>query len=332
MKIYLSLGANLGQRGETLREALRRIARLPETALLAVAPFYETAPWGNIEQPPFVNTAAVVETALTPLAFLQAAQEIELALGRVRHEHWGARTIDIDLLAAAGVTADTAQLRLPHPYITERAFVLVPLREIAPQLEIKGKTVAEWCQEDVIRRQEIKRASEVNEPYPLTMIACLDETGGIGRAGQLLVHNKEDMAHFRQQTLGQIVIMGRKTLASLPAGQPLPDRVNVVLSRHCKREDVLVCHDLPQLWTLLGQLQRQKPQQKFICIGGGEIYALLLPYAKELLLTEVPGNLAADVFFPPVKDFIETSRETRNGLSFTRLVRAECLAPPAEEI
>ncbi|MBQ1613244.1 MAG: 2-amino-4-hydroxy-6-hydroxymethyldihydropteridine diphosphokinase, partial [Selenomonas sp.] len=287
MKIYLSLGANLGQRGETLREALRRLSVLPQVRLLAVAPFYETAPWGNLEQPPFLNTAAVVETTLTPREFLQASQQIEQALGRVRHEHWGARTIDIDLLAADGYESDTEELRLPHPYLTERAFVLVPLGVIAPQLVIKGRTIADWCRDEQIQAQEITPAPELHEPYPLRMIACVDEQGGIGRQGQLLVHNDADMAHFRRLTLGQVVIMGSRTLASLPGGRPLPDRVNIVLSKKMQRDDVQVCHNLTELWTLLGRLQAENPRRKFICIGGGEIYALLLPYAKELLLTKV---------------------------------------------
>ena len=142
MKIYLSLGANLGNRGETLREALRQIACLPQTALKAVAPFYETAPWGNLEQPAFINTAAMVETELSPLNFLHQTQQIEFALGRVRHEHWGARTIDIDLLWAEGFASDTEELKLPHPYLTERAFVLLPLRDIAPDLLVQGRMVA----------------------------------------------------------------------------------------------------------------------------------------------------------------------------------------------
>ena len=321
MKIYLSLGANLGQRGETLREALRRLSVLPQVRLLDVAPFYETAPWGNLEQPPFLNTAAVVETTLTPREFLQASQQIEQALGRVRHEHWGARTIDIDLLAADGYESDTEELRLPHPYLTERAFVLVPLGVIAPQLVIKGRRIADWCRDEQIQAQEITPAPELHEPYPLRMIACVDEQGGIGRQGQLLVHNDADMAHFRRLTLGQVVIMGSRTLASLPGGRPLSDRVNIVLSKKMQRDDVQVCHNLTELWTLLGRLQAENPRRKFICIGGGEIYALLLPYAKELLLTKVDGAFAADTFFPDYAEFTEVSREPGKGLAFVRYMR-----------
>lgn len=322
MKIYLSLGANLGNRGETLREALRRIACLPRTSLRAVAPFYETAPWGNLAQPAFINTAVAVETALLPLDFLHKTQQIELDLGRVRHEHWGARTLDIDLLWADGFSSGTEELKLPHPYLTERAFVLRPLRDIAPDLLVQGRTIAEWCRQEDIIRQEIHLAAEVSEPYPLSLIACVDEKRGIGRQGKLLVHNKDDMAHFRQETLEQVVIMGRKTLMSLPEGRPLADRVNIVLSRSLQREDVLVCRSVEELWTALGGNRLSQPHKRLVCIGGGEIYRLLLPYAKEILLTEVKGDFAADTFFPAADGFFEASREARGELSFVRLVRA----------
>ena len=327
MKIYLSLGANLGNRGETLREALRRLACLPETSLQAVASFYETAPWGNLKQPAFINTVAAVETALSPLIFLHSCQQIELDLGRVRHEHWGARTIDIDLLWAEGFSSATEELKLPHPYVTARAFVLRPLADIAPELVLAGRTVAEWCRDEAIVRQDIRLAAEVCEPYPLTLIACVDENLGIGRQGKLLLHNEEDMVHFREKTIGQVVIMGRKTLESLPGGRPLPDRANVVLSRSLQREDVCICRSLEELWDLLGRMHLAQPDRQFICIGGGEIYRMLIPYAKELFLTEVAGGFAADTFFPGREGFFEVSREARCGFSFVRYVRAGCFSP-----
>ena len=141
---YLSLGANLGNREETLREAVRRIGAAESVELTAVSSVYETEPWGKLDQPRFLNLAVAVETTLSPEAFLALAQKIEKELGRVRHERWGARTIDIDVLCFEGVERNTPELTLPHPYMTERAFVLVPLAEIAPALAVKGKTVEAW--------------------------------------------------------------------------------------------------------------------------------------------------------------------------------------------
>ena len=143
---YLSLGANLGNREETLREAMRRIGAAESVELTAVSSVYETEPWGKLDQPRFLNLAVAVETTLSPEALLALAQKIEKELGRVRHERWGARTIDIDILCFEGVERNTPELTLPHPYMTERAFVLVPLAEIAPTLTVKGKTVEAWRQ------------------------------------------------------------------------------------------------------------------------------------------------------------------------------------------
>ena len=141
---YLSLGANLGDREATIREALRRLGAEKEITLLAVSSLYETAPWGKTDQPAFLNAAAKINTPLTPLDLLALTQRLEADLGRVRHEKWGPRTIDIDLLFAPGLASDTEVLRLPHPYLTERAFVLVPLAEIAPAEKLRGRTIKDW--------------------------------------------------------------------------------------------------------------------------------------------------------------------------------------------
>lgn len=141
---YLSLGANLGNREETLREAVKRISSAERVALRSVSSLYETEPWGKTDQPRFLNIAVALETTLSPETLLALAQQVEAALGRVRHERWGARTIDVDILHIEGVERDTPTLTLPHPYMTERAFVLVPLAEIAPALRIQGTTVEAW--------------------------------------------------------------------------------------------------------------------------------------------------------------------------------------------
>ncbi len=141
---YLSLGANLGNREETLREAVKRLAAEDGVELCAVSPLYETEPWGKTDQPRFLNIAVSLRTTLSPEALLELAQTVENDLGRVRHEHWGARTIDIDIVHIEGVERNTPTLTLPHPYMLERAFVLVPMAEIAPGLVVKGKTIEAW--------------------------------------------------------------------------------------------------------------------------------------------------------------------------------------------
>lgn len=146
-RVYLSLGSNLGDRAAYLREAVRMLSRLPETRLLAASRVLETPPWGKTDQPAFLNMAVALETGLAPEALLEAVHAIEEALGRQRSEHWGPRTLDIDLLYFEGEERHTPTLQLPHPYLTQRRFVLEPLADIAPALCVGGKTVREWLDE-----------------------------------------------------------------------------------------------------------------------------------------------------------------------------------------
>ncbi len=146
-RVYLSLGANLGERAATLRGAVARLGQLPATRVVMASGLLETAPWGNTDQPAFLNMAVALETALSPEALLAAVQRIEHDFGRVRDFPWGPRTLDIDLLVYEGKTRDTPTLRLPHPYLTQRTFVLAPLAEIVPELVVAGKTVREWLRE-----------------------------------------------------------------------------------------------------------------------------------------------------------------------------------------
>ena len=140
---YLSLGANLGQREVIIIEAMRLLQASEKIQLTAVSSLYETPPWGKLDQPAFINAAAAVKTELAPLELLQICQSIEKQLGRQRHEHWGARTIDVDMLYIPGVTMDEEALKLPHPYMLQRSFVLVPLAEVAGDMVIAGKNVKE---------------------------------------------------------------------------------------------------------------------------------------------------------------------------------------------
>ena len=140
----LALGSNLGDKVGHLRQAAAAIAQLPQTRILAQSSIYRTPPWGKTDQDWFANAALSVETALSPHALLEAVLEIERRLGRIRRERWGPRIIDIDVLTHGDAVLATDTLTLPHPAMTERAFVLVPLNEIAPDLVIRGKTVRHW--------------------------------------------------------------------------------------------------------------------------------------------------------------------------------------------
>jgi 2-amino-4-hydroxy-6-hydroxymethyldihydropteridine diphosphokinase len=140
---FLGLGSNLGDRAGYLRSATSRLAALPGTALVAASGIYETPPWGLTEQPAFLNQVLRIETTLEPLPLLRAALAVESELGRVRDVRWGPRAIDIDILSYDDLRSDDPDLVLPHPRLFERAFVLVPLHEIAPDLVIDGRAVAD---------------------------------------------------------------------------------------------------------------------------------------------------------------------------------------------
>ncbi|MSO57478.1 MAG: 2-amino-4-hydroxy-6-hydroxymethyldihydropteridine diphosphokinase [Thermoleophilia bacterium] len=136
---YVGVGANLGDREATIREALRRLAELPGIAVVAVSELRETAPWGPVPQPAYLNGAVALETALAPRALLDALLSVERSLGRVREERWGPRTIDLDLLLYGDETLVEPGLEVPHPRLHERAFALEPLAELDPALVVPGR-------------------------------------------------------------------------------------------------------------------------------------------------------------------------------------------------
>ncbi len=144
MRAYLGLGSNQGDRLLCLKEAARLLAERGVRPVRASS-VYETDPVGFTEQPPFLNAVLEVETDLSPRELLEAVQAVEQALGRRRVLHWGPRTIDIDLLLLGDRQIDEPGLRVPHPHMHERRFVLLPLLELDPALLIPGAGPAREC-------------------------------------------------------------------------------------------------------------------------------------------------------------------------------------------
>ncbi len=142
-RAYLGLGANLADKREAIAEAVERLKAWPGITVLARSGDYRTPPWGKTDQDWFVNAAISIETDLAPEALLAACLSVETAMGRRRQERWGPRRIDIDIIAMDGVTRNGPGLTLPHPHAPERAFVLVPLAEIAGEARIGGVALAE---------------------------------------------------------------------------------------------------------------------------------------------------------------------------------------------
>jgi len=142
---FIALGGNVGDVRATFDAAIAMLCDGPDVRLEARSSDYRTPPWGVTDQPPFINAIIAVSTTLAPHALLTHTQACERAFGRdrAREQHWGPRPIDLDILAYDDLVLNDATLTLPHPHLFERAFVLVPLAEIAPDRVIGGVSVRE---------------------------------------------------------------------------------------------------------------------------------------------------------------------------------------------
>lgn len=154
---YIGLGSNLDNPMQHLLSAVKDIANSSEIRQLALSPLYQSDPVGPPNQPDYINAVMHIETTLTPLALLHQLQAIENRHGRIRHERWGARTLDLDILLYDNQTIDLKELSVPHPEMTKRSFVLYPLADIAPDdLPIPGRgTLLDQltrCPKDGLRR------------------------------------------------------------------------------------------------------------------------------------------------------------------------------------
>lgn len=142
-RAFLGLGGNLGDPAEAMAKALRSIDNDPKSKVVRASSVYRTPPWGKADQPDFLNAVAEVETERTPRELLKLGLDIELKLERVRGERWGPRPIDIDVLWYDGLAVMEDGLTIPHPRMTERAFVMIPLAEIAGDLTLGADKTAE---------------------------------------------------------------------------------------------------------------------------------------------------------------------------------------------
>jgi 2-amino-4-hydroxy-6-hydroxymethyldihydropteridine diphosphokinase len=139
---YLGLGGNLGDPAKSMGAALRMLDADPLSRVVAVSSLYRTPPWGKTDQPDFLNATAEVLTSHSPRELLDLCLEAEQRLKRVRQERWGPRLIDIDILIFGDKAVHEHGLEIPHPRMLERAFVLAPLAEIAPDLMVDGQTLS----------------------------------------------------------------------------------------------------------------------------------------------------------------------------------------------
>jgi 2-amino-4-hydroxy-6-hydroxymethyldihydropteridine diphosphokinase len=136
---YIGLGSNLDNPESQVRRACDELAQLQDSRLMTVSPLYRSDPVGPPGQPDYINAVVGLATALPPEALLDALQSIEQAHGRERREHWGARTLDLDILLYGDRIIASARLTVPHPYLAERPFVLYPLADVAPAIKVPGR-------------------------------------------------------------------------------------------------------------------------------------------------------------------------------------------------
>jgi 2-amino-4-hydroxy-6-hydroxymethyldihydropteridine diphosphokinase len=139
----IGLGSNIGDKIANIDEAIGLLTQDGAIRLVGKSKLYRSAPWGVLDQDWFVNACISVRTDLAPHELLRRCQNVEQAMGRVRLVKWGARIIDVDILTYRDMTLRAPDLVIPHPFISQRTFVLVPLRDIAPDLTIDGRTLTE---------------------------------------------------------------------------------------------------------------------------------------------------------------------------------------------
>jgi 2-amino-4-hydroxy-6-hydroxymethyldihydropteridine diphosphokinase len=145
-RVFLGLGGNVGDPARAMGAALRMLGFDRKTRVVQVSSLFSTPPWGKTDQPDFLNACAEITTIHSPRELLAVCLGAERELKRERLERWGPRLIDIDILLYGQQTVHEAGLDIPHPRMLERAFVLAPLNEIAPELVVAGKTVAQWLE------------------------------------------------------------------------------------------------------------------------------------------------------------------------------------------
>jgi 2-amino-4-hydroxy-6-hydroxymethyldihydropteridine diphosphokinase len=158
VRVTLGLGGNLDNPVRSMALALRALDARDDCRVVAVSRVYRTPPWGKTDQSFFYNSCAAVDTTLSPEALLDVCLTIEREMKRVRLERWGPRTIDIDILTYGDVEQAEPLLTIPHPRMTERGFVLMPLADFASDLVIRGRMVKDWL--SVVDVQGIEMADE----------------------------------------------------------------------------------------------------------------------------------------------------------------------------
>ncbi|SNY93977.1 2-amino-4-hydroxy-6-hydroxymethyldihydropteridinediphosphokinase [Cohaesibacter sp. ES.047] len=167
VEVYLGLGGNIGDPSITIEETLASLSRRPGIKVLTRSPFYRTPPWGKTDQSDFINACATIHTTLSPQKLLKTCLEVEKRMGRERGERWGPRIIDIDILSYGDEQVHEDDLSIPHPLIAERAFVLVPLKDVAPDFTLNGEHIDEMLEKiDLTGIEALHTAYAQDDAFP----------------------------------------------------------------------------------------------------------------------------------------------------------------------
>jgi len=164
VKVYLGLGSNVGSRLSNIRFALAAIGQVPGVRVLRLSCIYETQPYGNPDQPGFLNAALEVETSLDPCDLLRAMQRVERHMGRVRKQKWEPRVIDLDILYYGSLVIDEPELSVPHPDLQNRDFVLIPLNDLIPRFTdpLRQATVQAMLKRLDTKGRKVKKLETAN--------------------------------------------------------------------------------------------------------------------------------------------------------------------------
>lgn len=164
MKAVIGIGTNIGNRAENIRNAVEALDLLPDVKVLRGASIYETAPWGYTEQQNFYNTAVEIETTKSPEILLGACLGIEAGMGRIREFKNGPRIIDLDLLVFENYVINSSDITVPHPFIGERDFVLVPLKELYEDMNVLGFSYTKQYG-NIIEKSTAKKVENIKIRY-----------------------------------------------------------------------------------------------------------------------------------------------------------------------
>lgn len=161
-EVYIGLGSNIGDRVANLESAVSEIRTLTDTRITALSSLYLTPPWGVTAQDDFINQVIAIETGLSALLLLEKLKQIEIKMGRQTVKRWGPRVIDLDILWYGGEQINLPHLKIPHPYLRERLFVLIPLEELNPDLVLPedGMKVEEVLKQVLGREENLIKKME----------------------------------------------------------------------------------------------------------------------------------------------------------------------------